>query len=683
MKEYKCHVAQKGFYAGPVHKLAAPASDIKKISADPAEETAKLETAIAAIKQSLSAASGSQGASASAQKNAEIMETVSMMLDDDAFIGEIRQCISDEGCNAEYAVKTKSSEYAKKMENADSEYLRARASDITGVGEQLISVMSGNADSGLTVLSALVAPDISPAQMTSFDSKLVGGIITDKGSPNSHLSILAGNLEIPYIYGNAEAVAAAADAVYIIIDEDKLTINPDEDAKSEANARMLKLSEEKKQRAESEKDAVCKTKIYANIAGPKDIPQLLESGADGVGLFRSEFLFLGKDAAPSEEEQYQAYKSVLEAMGDKEVIIRTMDLGSDKKVSWLAIPDEPNPALGLRGARVSLEKKEIFNTQLRALLRAGACGNLKVMFPMIASQWEIDEIAECVNAAAAELEKEKLEYKLPELGIMVETPAAVITADILSKSDKVSFFSIGTNDLTQYTLALDRESQGLDRYFNPHHEAVLRLIETTAREGHRNNVTTGICGQLAADPEVTERLIAAGVDELSVPISKVRQTRANAAKAEAAIAASAAATADQAAAPATQQTAEAPAPASKPAAPADGALIPMNEIPDTVFSSGQLGKCIGILPDNGNIYSPCDGTIVSIAETKHAVTIHSDEGEDYLVHVGIDTVKLAGKGFEVLVAEGDRVSRSQQLMKADLATITQAGYSTMVILVKL
>ena len=658
MKEYICSAAQKGFFFGPVQLVSAPTSEICKLMADPSEEISKLNCAIDKIKTSAKNASA-------LNENVQVLETVSMMLEDETFIGEIRQVISSEKCCAEYAVKRKSCEYAKEIENSPSEYLRARASDITGLSEQLIRVMQGSGDDELTELTALAAPEISPAQMTSFDSRFIGGILTDRGSPNSHLSILAGNLEIPYIYGNAEAVAAAAGSSFIIIDGEKLITDPDEQLKADAEARMASIKIEKKQRRESEKNTVCRTKIYANISGPEDIPQLLESGADGVGLFRSEFLFLGKETEPTEEEQVHAYQAVLEAMGEKEVIIRTMDLGSDKKVSWLAIPEEPNPALGLRGARVSLEKRNVFSTQLRALLRAGVFGNLKIMFPMIASEWEIDEIKACVDAAAAELEKQKLAYRIPELGIMIETPAAAVTADRLSK--KVKFFSIGTNDLTQYTLALDREAQGLDRYFSPHHEAVFRLIEMTACGGHKNNVTTGICGQLAADPFAIEKLIAAGVDELSVPISKVRQTRANAAKAEAAIAAAG-----------EEKKAVHPA-----LAPADGELIPMDEIPDPVFSSGQLGKCIGILPDNGSIFSPCDGTIVSIAETKHALTIRSDEGEEYLIHVGIDTVKLAGKGFRVLVGEGVPVRKSQKIMEANLDFIRKSGFSPMVIMVKL
>lgn len=662
MKEYTCHAAQKGFYAGPVYVPGSAGEEIRRFSADPAGETAKLVRAIDAVKKSLENASAPS-------ENAQIMETVGMMLDDDTFIGEIRQCILSAKYSAEYAVKTKCREYTDKMENAPTEYLRARAADISGLGDQLISMMHQTEARPLTGRTALAAPEISPAQMSLLDSRWIGGIITDKGSPNSHLSILAGNLEIPYLYGNTEAAAAAAGSSYIIIDGDRLICDPDEQQKAEAEAHMICLESERKRHRKAADKAVCKVRICANIAGPEDIPRLLASGADGVGLFRSEFLFLGKETAPTEEEQLQAYRSVLEAMGDREVIIRTMDLGSDKRASWLALPEEANPALGLRGVRVSLEKKEVFNTQLRALLRAGVFGHLKIMFPMITSEREIDEIRSCAEAAAAALEKENIPYVFPELGIMIETPAAAVIADILSK--KVSFFSIGTNDLTQYTLALDREAQGLDRFFDPHSEAVFRLIETVIREGHKNHIPTGICGQLAADPEAIERLIAAGVDELSVPVSKVADTRIIASKAEGSPAADLPGSTDGTAAARTVL------------APADGELIAMNEIPDPVFSSGQLGECIGILPDNGSVFSPCNGTILHIAETGHAVTIRSDNGEEYLLHIGIDTVKLGGKGFDILVREGEHVNSAQKIMEADLDLIKKNGYSTMVIMVRL
>ena len=658
MKEYICRIAQKGFFAGPVISVAPAPAAIVKTDADPKTEIAKFNSAAEKIKRSLENCRR-------CEKAAGIMDTVGMMLDDEPFLEEIRHHIAREKCCAEYAADTACRRYAERLQNAPSEYLRARAQDVSGFGAQLIRVMRGAEERTLSEVTALAAPDISPAQLTSFDPETVGGILTDKGSPNSHLSILAGNLGIPYLFGNAEAVAAAANSSFIILDGDRLITDPEEPLRKSAEARMAELRAEEKQAEELPDGTITGTKIYANISGPEDVPALLASGADGVGLFRSEFLFLGKDAAPSEEEQYRAYCTVLDAMKDKEVIIRTMDLGSDKRVSWLRLPEEENPALGLRGARVSLEYHDLFNVQLRALLRAGVHGNLKVMFPMIASDWELDEIRALTDAAAADLDTRGVPYQIPEFGIMIETPAAAMTADTLAK--KAAFFSIGTNDLTQYSLAIDREAEGLDRYFNAHHEAVFRLIEKAVCDGHKNGVKVGVCGQLAADPEAIGRLISIGVDELSVPVSKVGKVRRCAAEAEAADAVPENVSSD-----------------SGPVfSPADGKLVPMEEIPDPAFSSGQLGKCIGILPDHGSVFSPCDGTLTAIAQTKHAVTVRSDSGEEYLIHVGIDTVKIGGEGFRVLIKEGERVYRAQKIMEADLGLIEKRGYSPMVILVKL
>lgn len=676
MKEYKCNVAQAGFFAGPV--FVSGSDKIEMRPGDVTEETEKLVRALNAVKADMQNSADAGGAS-------DIMETVSMMLDDDTFIDEIQQFIATKKCNAEYAVSRVAESYAKKMENADSDYLKERSSDIRGVGGKLIDAVTGRKTGGPTELSAIAAAEISPAQLSAFDSKYIGGMITDKGSPNSHAAIIAGSLEIPYVYGAGEAIKELKENAFVILDGDRLVTDPDEAMRAGALERMARLqakrlAEDEKLRSVAGECAGCRTKVYANIAGPKDIPQLLESGADGVGLFRSEFLFLDRDDAPSEDEQYQAYRAVLEAMGDKEVIIRTMDLGSDKKVPWLGLPDEQNPALGMRGVRVSLEKEDVFGVQLRALLRASVTGNLKIMFPMIASEWEIDEIKSRVDAAAHALGEAKVPYRVPEIGIMVETPAAAVMAEELAK--KVSFFSIGTNDLTQYTLAIDREAAGLDRYFAPHHEAVLKLIEMTAAGGHKHGVVTGVCGQLAADSgEMTERLIAAGVDELSVPVSKVREVKAAAVMAEKKLAA-----AGGSGEPETGQEEsgrDSKTAASGYAAVADGELIPMNEIPDPVFSSGQLGMCVGILPQDGKIYAPCDGVIAGIAETKHAVTIKADDGSELLIHAGIDTVKLGGSGFSVLVSEGDRITRSQHIMDMDRNVVQSAGLSDIIILARL
>lgn len=661
MKEFRCYTAQRGFFAGPVFRVRQPSAPARSGAADPETEIRRLHEAEAMLRSDI-AGKGSSG------ENAKIRETVLDILSDEAFSGRTERYIREGLTDAPSALKRTADELADALGSVDSEYIRSRREDIRGVAEQLMTLLEGKSGTP-EERSVICAAEISPARLSAMDEEMIGALLTEKGSPNSHASILAGNLGVPYLYGNSEAVRNAGEAAWVIVDSDSGTVitDPDEPTRREAELRMKQIAEagekENAARRETETAAGCRTRVYANIEGPDDIGALLESGADGVGLFRTEFLFLGKDSIPTEEEQTEAYRRVLEAMGEKEVIIRTMDIGSDKKAPWLELPDEANPALGLRGVRVSLEREELFNTQLRALLRAGVTGNLKVMFPMIASAWEIDEIRERIGRAAAELKNEGIGYRIPEIGIMVETPAAALCAEELA--EKVGFFSIGTNDLTQYTLALDREARGLERYFNPRHEAVYRLIRMTAEAGKRHGIPVGVCGQLGADPEAVEKLIGYGVDELSVPVRRVRETKRLAAEAEKAAAAAESGGKQQ------RQP--------EVAAVADGELIPMVEIPDPVFSGGSLGQCFGILPENGKVYSPASGTVLSVAETGHAFTVRSDDGKDILVHVGINTVNLGSRAFTHYVTAGDRVERNQLILEADLKMIRDAGLSTVIV----
>ncbi|MCQ2398517.1 MAG: phosphoenolpyruvate--protein phosphotransferase [Sphaerochaetaceae bacterium] len=669
MEVFKCLVAQSGYFAGPVFPVRTVTKITEYTELSPAEEKAKFRDACRKIIGQIKSKQYSE-------KNQEINNTVTDILQDDAFVSRVEEKLNIPGCAASRAVSQAAESLCTALGEVKNEYIRSRQDDIRGVAVRLIGMLEGIADSPENC-SAITAEEISPALISLIDNQLIGAMLTDKGSPNSHASIIAGNLGIPYLYGSAEAVKAAEKAEFIIIDSETadVILDPPERERAEAEVRMEKVLAERESRLQEEMNftATCKTKIYANIAGPEDLDGLLKSGADGVGLFRTEFLFLNTEEAPSEETQYRIYSKVLEAMGDKVVIIRTMDIGSDKKAPWLKLPDENNPALGLRGTRVSLEYKDIFRTQLRALLRAAPGGNLKIMFSMISSQWEVDEIKERIDEVAEELEQEGKNYKVPEIGIMVETPAAAMCAAELAKS--VAFFSIGTNDLTQYTLALDRESRGLDRYFNPHHEAVFRMIALTAKGGHENGIETGVCGQLGADPEAVKRLIKDGVDELSVPIKKVRATRILAAKAEKELSEETFAVADSAC--------EAGDSMISLTAAADGELFSMEEIPDPVFSSGSMGKCIGILPDNGNIYAPINGKVVTVAETHHAVVIEGEGGRQILVHVGINTVKLGAKAFTLHVEKGSLVEANTLLMETDLEMIKDAGLSTMVIVVVL
>ncbi len=670
MGTFDCQVAQRGFYAGPVYVVDATAGGTKTRYEGPEGELLKLRGAVEALRTSVVSNPSNGG-------GRNIHETVLSILSDEKFIPEIERNIRERGADVRTAVRETTDKLEKAFDQVNSEYIRSRKDDIRGIANEIMAIIEGK-DDGPGECCVICADEISPAQLASIDESLIGAMITVKGSPNSHVAILAESIGVPYVYGNADAVAQAKRASFVVIDADggRVATDPDESEKQAALERVRQLRDKRESEhaamlAEEETVVRCRTRIYANIKSPQDIDDLLASGADGVGLFRTEFLFLGRNEPPTEDEQYQAYTAVLKAMKGKEVIIRTMDIGSDKKVPYMDFAREPNPALGLRGVRVSLEWKDRFRPQLRALLRAGVSGNLKIMFPMITSDWEIDEIMGMLHSVAEELEEEGADFRIPQVGITVETPAAALCAQSLA--GKVSFFSIGTNDLTQYTLALDREAEGLERYFNPHHDAIFKLIEMTVEGGNRHGVVTGVCGRLAADPEAVERLIEAGVDELSVPVHKVRQTRRLAAEAERNIA----------------QRADAPLRDENEVvdyivgAPADGELIPMAEIPDPVFAGGGLGECFGVLPENGCVYAPVSGVILDVARTGHAVTIVQDDGRKILVHVGIDTVTLGKEAFTLHVGSGSRVKKGRLLMEADLDMIEKAGFSPMVVVVAL
>ena len=536
MKEFELKAAQNGFAAGKAYIIGAKAADdtVKsntdtaamsdtddtvKLDADntvrsvvdPDAEIRRFDDAVSKLERELSEAAEKAG-----KENSGIYEMESLILTDEKFTGAAKDLIRNEKLDAASAAVKAGKALAEEIRGNESEYIRQRGDDITGVSERLAEIIrnSSNAGSeyngesgeqgfdGLKEPVIIVSDELSPAQLTAFDPGMILGIVTVNGAPTSHVSIMAGNLGIPYCYGSGEAVdavrremstggcgqdgkaAAEKKDVLLIIDGSMLTIDPDEETYQKAVQKMNELNEEKKRELEAAHGGAARTKVYANISGPQEIEALKESGAEGVGLFRTELLFLADKAAPSEEEQFEAYKAVAEAMAGKETVIRTMDLGSDKKADWLKLPDEKNPALGCRGVRVSLKDEALFKTQLRALLRAAAYGNVKIMVPMIAACWEVKAVRDLMEKCAKELADEGKEYRVPPLGIMVETPAAVMIADEFSRI--VDFFSIGTNDLTQYTLALDREAVGLDDFYDPMHDAVLRLIGMTASAGHQN-----------------------------------------------------------------------------------------------------------------------------------------------------------------------------------------------------
>lgn len=672
MKEFDLKTAQNGFAAGTVFIASLTEITDDGTASDPKAELEGFDRAVSSVENDLAAAAEKAG-----NEGTSIYEAEIALLKDEKFAGAVRTMIQDDRVSAAAAVDKTGRSLSDEMEQSSSEYISKRSEDIRGITAKLLSVLSGDAGHAPEGPSIIAAEELSPAVLSSIDHDLILGIMTVNGSPASHVSIIAGNLAVPYVYGSEEAFRAIDSGSRIIIDGGKVSVEPDDDTYQAAVRKMEEEKANRKQEEESAIEGTCRTKIYANIAGVQDIDELKASGAEGVGLFRSEFLFLSRDSAPSEEEQYQAYRSVAEAMAGKDTVIRTMDLGSDKRVDWLTVPDEKNPALGLRGLRLSLSKKDLFKTQLRALLRAAVSGNIRIMIPMIASLWEVEAVRNMIQECAKELADEGIEYMIPPLGIMVETPAAAVTADRFA--EKVDFFSIGTNDLTQYTLALDREATGMDEYYDPCHEAIFRLIRMTAEAAHKHGITTAVCGELAANPKAVRELIEAGVDELSVSLPKINATKALAIKAEAEIGE------DQKTlnTDTTQETEGVLPDELKLAAPADGKLIPMEDIPDPVFSAGTLGKCIGIMPENGEVYAPCDGEVLLAAETKHAVTLKSTDGQKILIHAGIDTVKLGGKGFSTFVNSGDKVRKGDRLLEADLDVIRAAGLSPMIITVLL
>ncbi len=674
MKEFAVKAAQTGFAAGEVFAAdEAPetaASARPEGKRTPEEEQARYEEAADALDREL--ASSADGAD---RDSAEIYEAERLLLKDETYTESVLMLIREEGLDASSAAEKAGGWLEQQMGDSGNDYIHQRKDDLRGVTERLRGILGGKAVTGPERPSILVAEELSPARLSAVDPAMILGILTEKGAPTSHVSILAGNLGVPCVYGSQAAAKAARRSGRVILDGEKVIADPGEEQYRAALGRMER-EREKKRWEQKEKAAFpagsTRTAVVANIAGPRDIPELIASGAEGVGLFRSEFLFLDKDAAPSEEEQFEAYRSVALAMEGKETVIRTLDAGSDKEIRWLPQPAEKNPALGCRGLRLCLREKDLFRTQLRALLRAAALGNIKIMLPMVTSVREVEAVRRLTEACAAELAREGREYAVPPLGIMVETPAAAMIADELAEI--ADFFSIGTNDLTQYTLALDREAQGLDDYYDPCHDAVFRLIERTAAAGHRKNIPTCVCGELAANPGAIGRLIECGVDKLSVSLPKIGETRRYAAEAEKQLPPGRKTEpAEPSAEPAVQ------ARSASIAAPADGRLIPMEQIPDPVFSSGTMGPCIGIMPENGTIHAPCNGVVSGIAPTGHAMTFTASDGKEILVHVGIDTVRLGGKGFRVLVREGSAVARDEAVMEADLDVIREAGLSPLVI----
>lgn len=466
------------------------------------------------------------------EANAAIFEVHQMMLEDEDYVDAIRNTIETESVNAEYAVAVTGDNFAQTFASMDDDYMKARSADIKDISNRMIRILGGIKDTDLSDVEAaiIIADDLSPSQTVQMDKGKILAIVTVHGSTNSHTAILARTMNIPALIGVPLDLERISSGMTAIVDGSagRVILEPTKEQCREAEE---KIARERRQASRLQelkgKPSITpdgrKMNVYANIGSAADIGYVLENDAEGIGLFRSEFLYLGREDFPTEEEQFQAYRQVLQMMADKKVIIRTLDIGADKRADYFHFQKEENPAMGYRAIRICLKQPEIFKTQLRALLRAAVYGNLSIMYPMIISVEEVQKINVIMEEIRQELEQAEIPFAVPEQGIMIETPAAVLISDELAQL--VDFFSIGTNDLTQYTLAIDRQNEKLDDFYNPHHEAILRMIEMVVDNAHKYGKWAGICGELGADLTLTEEFIRMGLDELSVAPSMVLQVR--------------------------------------------------------------------------------------------------------------------------------------------------------------
>ena len=453
-----------------------------------------------------------------------LFETHQMMAEDLDYEEAIEQRITEQKMNAEAAIADTADQFAAMFEAMEDTYMQARAADVRDVSRRLLDILSGTVAGGIAsdVPVVLAADDLAPSETIQMDKTKILGFITAGGSGSSHTAILARTLGIPAIVGVGAALKADYAGREVIVDGStgNIVIDPDDMTrdrlmkKREEALRLQRLLETLKGQPNITKDGKT-VRVYCNIASPEDVHAVQVNDGGGIGLFRSEFLYLNCDDFPGEDQQFEAYKQVLADMEDKEVIIRTLDIGADKKIGYFGLPQEENPALGMRALRICLTRPEIFRTQLRALYRASAFGKLGIMFPMVTSVWEVREAKRICEEVRRELKAEGVPYSEDvKLGIMIETPAAVMVSDRLAK--EVDFFSVGTNDLTQYTLACDRQNNDLGRFYDPHHPAVVRMLKLVTENAHKNGIWVGICGELAADLTMTETFLAIGIDELSV-----------------------------------------------------------------------------------------------------------------------------------------------------------------------
>ncbi len=458
------------------------------------------------------------------ESGAEIFMAHQLMIDDEDYIESVESIIDTESVNAEYAVATTGDNMEKMFLDMEEEYFRGRAADVKDITERIISALAGNDNGGIVSDEPVivVADDLAPSETVQMDKDKILSFVTVHGSANSHTSILAKTMSIPAIIGCPIPLSDEVNGKMAVVDgfEGKIYVEPDDETMV-AKKKLFLEEEEKKsllKRLKGRENITLdgqKINLYANIGNTKDLGLVLQNDAGGIGLFRSEFIYLGSDDYPTEEEQFAIYKQVAQTMAGKKVIIRTLDIGADKQADYFKLPVEENPAMGLRAIRICLTRPEVFKTQLRAIMRASAFGKISIMFPMIISVDEVRKIKTIVAEVKKELDNDGVDYdKDIELGIMIETPAAVMVADELA--EEVDFFSVGTNDLTQYTLAIDRQNQSLDDFYDSHHPAILKMLKMIAEAAHRHGAWAGICGELGADLSLTKEFLAMGYDELSV-----------------------------------------------------------------------------------------------------------------------------------------------------------------------
>lgn len=532
MQYFQGKSVYKGIVMGPVAVLKKNDYQVKRARIeDPEAEVKRVKEAVEVSKKQLGRLYD-KAVREVGEASAAIFEVHQMMLEDEDYLESMENMIRIELVNAEYAAAATGDNFAEMFAAMDDEYMKARSADVKDISERLVRNLSGEGDNDLSSMepSIIVADDLSPSETVQMDKEKILAFVTVHGSTNSHTAILARMMNIPALIGVPMDLNSLKTGMMAVVDgfSGQVIFEPEEDVRKETEKRMQEEAEKQKLLEELKgKENITldgrKINIYANIGSVGDLGYVMENDAGGIGLFRSEFLYLGRNDFPTEEEQFQAYKQAVQTMAGKKVIIRTLDIGADKQVEYFNLGKEENPALGYRAIRICLKQPEIFKAQLRALFRAAVYGNLSVMYPMITSTEEVEKIYAIVAEVEEELKKQEVQYKIPEQGIMIETPAAVMISDRLA--EMVDFFSIGTNDLTQYTLAIDRQNEQLDDFYNPHHEAVLRMIRMVVENAHKCGKWAGICGELGADLTLTEQFVRMGVDELSVAPSMILKLR--------------------------------------------------------------------------------------------------------------------------------------------------------------